>query len=92
MRTFREFLLEDTLETQTVHLPAGTEVVSVSKTDKNFFLSVVITPFFRINFIYSFFEIYVVFHCVMPFKMIGRNIQHTRDMWAKRKNTFKLKT
>lgn len=44
MRTFREFLLEDTLETQTVHLPAGTEVVSVSKTDKGIMLLAITTP------------------------------------------------
>lgn len=44
MRTFKEFLLEDTLASQTVHLPAGTDVVSVSNTDKGIMLLTITTP------------------------------------------------
>ena len=44
MRTFKEFLLEDTLEEQTVYLPAGAEVVSVSKASKGIQLLVIATP------------------------------------------------
>lgn len=44
MKVFKEFLLEDTLEEQTVYLPSGAEVVSVSKTGKGIQLLVIATP------------------------------------------------
>lgn len=44
MKVFKEFLLEDTLEEQTVYLPSGAEVVSVSKTSKGIQLLVIVTP------------------------------------------------
>lgn len=44
MKVFKEFLLEDTLEEQTLYLPAGSEVVSVSKTGKGIQLLVIAIP------------------------------------------------
>ena len=44
MKAFKEFLLEDTLAEQTVYLPAGAEVVSVSKSSKGIQLLVIAPP------------------------------------------------
>ena len=43
MKTFKEFLLEDTLDEQTIHMPKATEVVSVAKTGKGIMLLTITT-------------------------------------------------